>query len=318
MTNTCYICQNELIEYSPTTKDYDYFSCPRCGKYNLSGTLVAIIRADGFQLKDDNVKIAKASYKIRNLSREGHPPPVISQEQFNNFLQEELPPLSEQLDKLVKYIAENSQHGVGIRVDSITVMAFIGAAYPKTITFLMNTLNQFGYLENMIGFAGSSFNVMLSYEGWQYFMEIEAGDRVSNKAFIAMKFGDEVLDQLVNNHIREAVRQTGFRLERVDDNKEAGLIDSKIRVQIRTSRFLIVDLSHDNNGAYWEAGFAEGLGKPVIYICEKAKFNDTGTHFDTNHQLTVLWDLDSPEEIRGDLKAVIRATLPKFATLEDE
>ena len=38
---------------------------------------------------------------------------------------------------------------------------------------------------------------------------------------------------------------------------------------IRDAKFVIADLTHDNNGAYWEAGYAEGLGKPVIYICEK-------------------------------------------------
>jgi hypothetical protein len=32
-----------------------------------------------------------------------------------------------------------------------------------------------------------------------------------------------------------------------------------------------------------------GLGKPVIYTCEHTKFAE-GSHFDTNHHLTVLWD----------------------------
>ena len=62
-------------------------------------------------------------------------------------------------------------------------------------------------------------------------------------------------------------------------------------MEIRTSRFLIADLTHENPGAYWEAGYAEGLGKPVIYTCEKKKFeNQVKTHFDTNHHLTLQWD----------------------------
>ena len=35
---------------------------------------------------------------------------------------------------------------------------------------------------------------------------------------------------------------------------------------------MISDLSHGNYGAYWEAGFAEGLGKAVIYTCERTIF----------------------------------------------
>jgi nucleoside 2-deoxyribosyltransferase len=60
--------------------------------------------------------------------------------------------------------------------------------------------------------------------------------------------------------------------------------------EIRMCRFLIADLTCGNQGAYWEAGYAEGLGKPVIYTCNKSYFDKEGTHFDTNHHQTVLWD----------------------------
>jgi nucleoside 2-deoxyribosyltransferase len=90
-----------------------------------------------------------------------------------------------------------------------------------------------------------------------------------------------------------------------------------LRVEIRTSRFLIADLTHGNQGAYWEAGFAEGLGKPVIYTCEKSQFEIYKTHFDTNHHLTVKWDKEQPEEFKKKLKDTIRATLPDEAVLMD-
>jgi nucleoside 2-deoxyribosyltransferase len=44
-------------------------------------------------------------------------------------------------------------------------------------------------------------------------------------------------------------------------------IDDQMRVALRTSRFVVADLTRGNRGAYWEAGFAEGLGRPVIYTC---------------------------------------------------
>jgi len=134
---------------------------------------------------------------------------------------------------------------------------------------------------------------------------------------MAMKFGDEALDNLVENYIKSAVEQTGFELLRLNDLPRAGLIDDRLRVEIRTSRFLIADLTHENAGAYWEAGFAEGLGKPVIYTCEKTKFDRDKTHFDTNHHLTVIWDVENPREAAENLKATIRATLPDEAKLTD-
>ena len=98
-----------------------------------------------------------------------------------------------------------------------------------------------------------------------------------------------MLDQLVNDHFRAAVAQTGFELRRLDDEQPAGLIDDRLRVEIQSARFLIADLTHGNRGAYWEAAYAEGLGRPVIYTCQHSKFAET-SHFDTNHHLTVLWD----------------------------
>jgi len=41
-----------------------------------------------------------------------------------------------------------------------------------------------------------------------------------------------------------------------------------MRVEIRSAKFLVADLTDENRGAYWEAGFGEGLGKKVYYTCE--------------------------------------------------
>jgi nucleoside 2-deoxyribosyltransferase len=135
---------------------------------------------------------------------------------------------------------------------------------------------------------------------------------------MAMKFGDPQLDNIYQNHFKAAVRATEFELKRLDEGQPAGLIDDRLRVEIRQSRFLIADLTHHNNGAYWEAGYAEGLGKPVIYTCRKDAFKQEGTHFDTNHHLTVIWDPDNMGEAVERLKATIRATLPGEAKLGDQ
>ena len=89
---------------------------------------------------------------------------------------------------------------------------------------------------------------------------------------MAMQFGDNALNWMLENVFKPSVSQTGFQLHKLDDHPRAGLIDDRLCVEIQSSDFLIADLTHDNYGAYWEAGYAEGLGKPVIYTCEKNKF----------------------------------------------
>jgi hypothetical protein len=135
---------------------------------------------------------------------------------------------------------------------------------------------------------------------------------------MAMPYDDPRLDKVVDDCFRPAVKQTGFSLERLDDRPRAGLIDDRLRVAIRTARFLIADLTHGNQGAYWEAGYCEGLGKPVIYTCEKTVFDAKETHFDTNHHLTVPWEERDLAAAAQRLKATIRATLPDLARMTDD
>jgi nucleoside 2-deoxyribosyltransferase len=88
-------------------------------------------------------------------------------------------------------------------------------------------------------------------------------------------------------------------------------------VEIRTARFIIAELSHHNNGAYWEAGFARGLGKPVIYMYNRTIGSSPIPHFDVGSDHIIFWEQDKPEKAAEELKAVIRATLFAEAITED-
>ncbi len=79
-----------------------------------------------------------------------------------------------------------------------------------------------------------------------------------------MQFGDSELDPFVKNVVKPAVKEDiGYDLVDMRDVAQAGVIDNILRTWIRDAAFLIVDLTRDNPGAYWEAGYAEGLGKPL-------------------------------------------------------
>src|SRR5262249_14818919 len=146
----------------------------------------------------------------------------------------------------------------------------------------------------------------LTVPGWEKFEELKRAHVASRFAFFARKFENPQLDKVFDRCLKPAVEETGFTLQTV--TQKAGLVDAVIEDEIRRCRFLIADLSDDNAGAYWEAGFAEGLGKPVIYICSAEKV-DSVLHFDTNHRHMIRWDLNSLPQTAIKLKAVIRNTL---------
>ena len=128
--------------------------------------------------------------------------------------------------------------------------------------------------------------------------------------FMAMAFGHQQLDLIVSKHIKPSIIEK-FNIAVVTSNdlSQAGSIDQIIRDGIRNSKFVIADLTHSNNGAYWEAGFAEGAGIPVIYTCREDVFQAESTHFDVNHQTTVLWSIDGLGEFDTKLIEVVQNTI---------
>ena len=148
--------------------------------------------------------------------------------------------------------------------------------------------------------------------GWERYEQEQRGKIAGKYGFMALKFGDQVLDPFLAEVIKPAIAQIGYELFDLRDVARAGVIDNVMREQIRDAAFVLVDLTHANSGAYWEAGYAEGLGKPVLYLCERGVFHSRGTHFDTNHCTTVIWDQTAPAAFSADLVATLRRSLGLF------
>ena len=157
-------------------------------------------------------------------------------------------------------------------------------------------------------------SINLTSNGWQQYKAEKRGKIAGSYGFIAMKFHDPILDPFVRNVVKPAVKEgTGYDLVDLREVSRAGVIDNIILDQIRGAAFVIADLTHDNPGAYSEAGSAIALGKPVIYICERSKFEERSTHFNANHRTTVLWSTDDPDQFRRELIATLRRSLEDAA-----
>lgn len=247
--------------------------------------------------------------------------PTLGMEHWNDIVDlnlHQLPSVSEQADNMIVALGEEvSGPGNWAHISCMEWKARVGVKDSDGVSFIVKSLIDRGLAEGNV-YSEDDARATLSFDGWNYLEELKRGQHESHLAFFASKWGEVDLNAMYVKVFTPAVKQTGFRLIKLDDRPAAGLIDDRLRVEIRNSRFLIADLTHDNNGAYWEAGYAEGLGKPVIYVCEKSKFEAEKSHFDTNHHLTVIWDSEDPVGTAERLKATIRATLPDQAKMDDE
>lgn len=100
----------------------------------------------------------------------------------------------------------------------------------------------------------------------------------SNNCFVAMWFDDSM--KPFREAIKNAIVETGFNPIIIDEVHLSSdkTIPDGILSGIKKSKFCIADFTNHRNGVYFESGFALGLGKPVIYLCNKNDFDKT--HFD--------------------------------------
>lgn len=321
MPDLCPVCNTELkqaprdgFERNVTT-----FSCHRCGDFVLPRDFVEDKILQRNKNKNADVKL---SYALRTMQGKNKKP-ELTESMIDAILEKPLPRPQEQANLLIRWLAEHSDNpGDKVKFQPIDHhLSIIGAKTVEGVVLVLSHLIKIGLVKGLPETSGGyvSFGqLILTLDGWNYYETLRKGSASYRKAFMAMKFGDDDLNAVLENVFKPSAKLAGFDLFKLDDEPRAGLIDDRLRVEIQSSDFLIADLTHANNGAYWEAGYAEGLGKPVIYTCEKEKFNSPQKpHFDTNHHLTVLWDKTAPEQAGDLLKATIRATLPQLAKLED-
>jgi hypothetical protein len=311
MSVHCPIC-NEMYASSSSPGENTHYRCPQCGEFVL--TMIARRTLEALLANQSNSRII-LSYTIRKM--QGNEPPTLDHCKIKAILtNNRLPSLREQENNLIHYLGNNSNPGVKISMDLSLLFGVVGSINGAGIEFVITHLQESGFLTHRKDQSQVKEILKLTMKGWERHEDILRGNIDSKKAFMAMPFNDSTLDE-VYKRFKATVAQTGFDLQRIDEQPKAGLIDDRLRVEITTSRFLLVELTRGNKGAYWEAGFAEGLRKPVIYTCEKAFFKQEGTHFDTNHHLTIQWEVDKINEALDELKATIRATLPDEAKLQD-
>lgn len=148
-------------------------------------------------------------------------------------------------------------------------------------------------------------DVMLTASGWD---EAEGRKRALGRkiCFVAMWFDPQMAPAYLEG-IKPLTGETGIDFVRVDQEQFNDKICDKVIADIRRSRFVIADTTGHRLAVHFEAGFAMGLGLPVIWTCRKGDFKPD-TNFDIRQYNHIVWE--TPEELRQKLLDRIRATLP--------
>jgi hypothetical protein len=232
----CPICLSEASGqgHQPTGEGHsgEKYECPRCGPYFLSVTLLATLPQT---LGEDETKRSLLSHAMRKMQRQNQAP-FLTSGLVEEILKGSLPSPIQQAENLVLWVGTNLKGpGEILWVNPVSHLSIVGSRTLAGFGFVLEHLFTTGMLGGSLTKGKSmSAHATLTFEGWRYFDQLHRGAAASRKAFMAMKYGDTTLDSVVDKAFRPALRKTGFSLQRLDEAPKAGLIDDRLRVEIRT------------------------------------------------------------------------------------
>ncbi len=176
-----------------------------------------------------------------------------------------------------------------------------------------NSLVNFGYISPADS-PGAPGEYIISKEGWQRITELRSKE-TDRTGFIAIAFNSKT--SRIRKTLKEAISESGFTPILIDEVEHNHQIVPEIIDKTGRCRFLVMDCTDPNLGAYYEAGVARGLGKEVIICCRKKEFEkeDTRPHFDVNQQSMVIWT--THENLKSKLVNRIKGTV-EGATVREE
>ena len=219
-------------------------------------------------------------------------------------------PLSvdERAERLLRYLVEQSNTlGERLSVSRTPLLAWTESTDIREVIQLEGYLDECGWITGRSMSGPDILTANVTIEGHQR-VAAQAMNTDSAQAFVAIWF-DKSTDFAYSEGVEPAIRDAGYQPLRIDRKEHNNKIEDEIVAEIRRSRFVVADFTQGDDGArggvYYEAGFAHGLGIPVVFTCHKDGLRDL--HFDTSHYSHIVWS--TPEELRTKLRNRIVAVL---------
>ena len=274
--------------------------CPRCGQYELVG-IEAIFGS--FQWTPEFR--GGLSCAARQAS-EARQPLRITAANAMAFAEPHMNTrVSDNQERLLHEVARRAgRPHEGARFSLTTDFTLIDCYSSDEFTWYITWLDK-EQLVYQTGVGPTTAQLTLSMEGWRRVQPAPRPGGIPGRCFVAMWF-DDSMNEVFELGISKAVTDCGFpppiRIDRKEHNNQ---ITDEIVAAIRDAEFVIADFTGNRGGVYYEAGFARGLGRPVIYCCKDSDFEDR--HFDT--RLINHFNWSDPADLRQKLANRIKATI---------
>lgn len=310
LTRICPICliQGAGVRGHPT-RDAEQVTCAQCGDYIISRRAIVNLKSTQHDLR------WKVSAWVREFK-----PATVTAEDICQSLDAAVPGLVKRAERMLRWLRNTFPPGEEFSVNFIRfldntqeslITSSSGSAVSGALTAegWNRNIDEARYMVtevlcNELSWLASPNNreYQVSPKGLLY---LEGrSDAPSSAGLCAMWFSDEV-SPLWTQVIEPAIRSAGYEPIRIDSKQHNGKIDDEIMASIRSARFVVADFTGNRGGVYYEAGFAHGLGLPVIFMCRQGD----ELHFDVRQYNCIFWQPDELLEAQERVKNRILATL---------
>lgn len=314
-TVPCMLCGQEadLASFSSRYLHIPRYSCPNCGDYvvgeNLKHSLRAGMEGERFQIAclaaERRLRGEKALWGV--FEDDFKPTHTNIAEEIGCWwrlsdLLSQFPKPTEVIDRMLINLSRLTSSLVDSIEQSLRRFCLFCFCPER------NLLRQLAMVEELrlitVEGISHSLAVTIRPEGWARIDELSRLQPESLHVFVAMWFNAE-MDDFYRKGIEPAVSDAGFDCNRIDLQEHNNKICDEIVAAIRRSRFVVADFTGQRGGVYFEAGFAMGLGIPVIWTVRKDEIDKV--HFDTRQYNHIVYE--TPDDLRARLYNRISATI---------
>lgn len=332
----CPVCFSQAKQQFDFDRDTKYYTCPVCGRFQKISQWTGNMDHLAFYLCHCGYKVnsmidteyryyttlpkdcCDRHKKEFELGKFSHGMPVhIDEAMIENWYPKTF---AEKIDHILLYLNSRIKHMgqmISLSMQETLSMLFIDRreidSYNQEISrndtdcedeanYVLNYLQSRSYVQYEDGASEDDWiSIRLAPDGYARVDELQRNTANGRSVLVAMAFGENTHN--LREAIRKGITDAGYTATFIDEVQHNEFITPELLRHIRDSKFVVVDLTHRNNGAYFEEGYAMGLGKPVIQLCRK----DVTLHFDIAQKNTIMWGEEDDIPVR--LCNRIRATI---------
>ena len=308
----CSVCKSPHFQCKvDTTERGRLFDCPVCGKYaetlcspeiRVPYYLCSGVIRNHYASTGETFELKRGIFDSMNKLMAASP--VAIPDDMD---------IPAKADLILRYLRnETTYPGQQIRMETDRDYAIAFCRNQEEFTFCIAYLQKRHLVEHKD--IPGSLAYQITAEGWAYLKGV--GIETEDQGFIAMAFRLDESDELFAKGLYVGIAKAGYDPMRSGSKEHNNRIEDQIMADIRRSRFAVADLTGKNAGAYFEAGFALGLGKPVIWTCKQSEIDvHGGVHFDTRQYNIVPWAPGEYADLADRLAVRIEATIGRGSSL---